>query len=52
MRVSFRPPAKVRPAARRDYTTIMILAMLRSILMQHLDIVPVLRSVGSAAMRT
>ena len=33
-------------------TTIMILAMMRSILMQHLDIVPELRGVGSAVMRT
>jgi hypothetical protein len=45
-------PAKLRPVARRDNTTIMILAMMRSILMQHLDIVPELRGVGSAVMRT
>jgi hypothetical protein len=33
-------------------TTIMILAMMRSILMQHLDIVPELRGVGSAVTRS
>ena len=38
---------QVRLAARGDITTIMILAMMRSTLMQHLDIVPELRGVGS-----
>jgi hypothetical protein len=50
--VFFSPPAKLRPAARRDNTTIIILVMMRSILVQHLDIVPELRGVGSAVMRT
>jgi hypothetical protein len=39
---------RLEPHQRRDDTTIMILAMMRSIVMQHLDFVPKLRGVGSA----